>query len=135
VAWLLPELEIGVEPELNPLEPVELELLEEPEFPVELEPLPEVPVELELPEELEPVDPDEEDPTDVPEVEESVRWAEAGRARATAPAAATLATLTAVVAERTLARPRSLAATARKILSRCALLMCPILRSCTRSAL
>ncbi len=58
-----------------------------------------------------------------------------GSTRATAPAAATLATLTAVVVERTLARPRSLAAMAPRITSRCALLMYPILRSRARNHL
>jgi hypothetical protein len=106
VAWLPPpELAAGAEPELKPPES-ELEL--EPELlelePVELELLPElepelVPVEPELPE-VEP------DPLDV------LVFAEPGRARARAPAVTTLATVTAVVVDRTLARPRSRAATA-----------------------
>jgi hypothetical protein len=58
-----------------------------------------------------------------------------GSAKATAPAAATLATLTAAVVERTLARPRSLAAVAPRITSRCELLMYPILRSRARNRL
>ena len=76
-----------------------------------------------------------EDEEEEEEVEVLVVWVEPGRTSATAPAAATLARLTAVVAERTLARPRSLAATARRTLSRCALLMSPILRSGARGRL
>jgi hypothetical protein len=127
VAWLPPpELAAGVEPELKPPE-FELELLElEPELlelePVELELLPElepelVPVEPELPEvELDPLD--------------VLVFAEPGSARASAPAVTTLATVTAVVVDRTLDRPRSLAATARRIPSfRRASLMSSILRS------
>lgn len=110
MAWLLPELDVGVEPELRPLElelePVELE-------PVEPEPeLDEVP-ELELAELPEPDDAEEV----------TVLCVDPGRAKATAPAAATLAMVTAVVAERTLARPCALAATAWRTRSRCALLM------------
>ena len=60
------------------------------------------------------------------------RVADPGRARASAPAVTTLATVTVVVVDRTLARPRSLAATAWRIPSiRRALLMSPILRSRT----
>ena len=134
MAWLLPELEIGEEPELKPpeleledepeseelepeeLEPEELEPLEPPEPEFELEPdeaEPEL-AEDDEPDEVEP-DPDEEDVL--------VLWVDPGRARASAPAATTLATVTAVVADRTLASPCALAATARRILSRCALLM------------
>ena len=153
MAWLPPELEMGEEPELKPPE-LELEL-PEPEFaelepePVELEPefvelepefaeLPE-PVELEPlelePVELEPVEPElaevEPEPLDV-----LVVWLDPGRARARAPAVTTLATVTVVVVDRTLARPRSLAATAWRIPSfRRALLMSPILRSRTRKSL
>ena len=58
-----------------------------------------------------------------------------GSAKATAPAAATLATLSAAVVERTLARPRSLASLAPRITSRCELLMYPILRSRARNRL
>ena len=58
-----------------------------------------------------------------------------GRARASAPAVTTLAMVTAVVVDRTLVRPCSLAAMARRIPSRCALLMLPILRSRTRKPL
>jgi hypothetical protein len=143
VAWLPPELETGDEPELKPPE-LELEL-PEPEFaelepePVELEPVelePEFaelePVELEPePVELEPVEPE---PLDVLDV--LVAWLDPGRARASAPTVTTLATVTVVVVDRTLARPRSLAATARRIPSfRRALLMSPILRSRTRKSL
>jgi hypothetical protein len=129
VAWLAPELELGEEPELKPPE-LELELLEpellepEPEFaelesePVELEPEPEL-AEVEL------------EPLDV-----LVVWVDPGRARASAPAVTTLATVTVVVVDRTLARPRSLAATAWRIPSfRRALLMSLILGSRTQKSL
>jgi len=62
---------------------------------------------------------------DVPEDDVAVLCVDPGRVRATAPATATLARVTAVVVERTLARPCSLAATARRRPSRCALLMVP----------
>jgi hypothetical protein len=146
VAWLLPELDDGTEPELKPefefeleLEPVELE-------PVELEPE-EVEPEPVEPEPVEPEDEDEDEPdpelAEVPlddepddtEEEEAVLCVAPGRASATMPAAATLAMVTVVVVDRTLARPRSLSAMARRTRSRCALLMCPILRSRTRSLL
>ena len=127
MAWLPPELELGDEPELKPPE-LELEL-PEPEF-AELEPEPAEP-EPELAEvepELAEVEPE---PLDV-----LVVWLDPGRARARAPAVTTLATVTVVVVERTLARPRSLAATAWRIPSfRRALLMSPILRSRTRKSL
>jgi fused signal recognition particle receptor len=148
VAWLPPpELEIGEEPELKPLEL-------EPEF-VELEPVEPEPVELE-PVELEPVEPELAEPELVPELAEPepdeeldepdevepelldalVLCVEPGRARASAPAVTTLAMVTAVVVDRTLARPRSLAAWASRIpLSRRALLMSLILRSRTRKSL
>jgi hypothetical protein len=130
VAWLPPELEIGEEPELKPLEP---ELVDdEPEL-AELEP------ELELPEELEPeleLLPDEpevaelepelvaDEPVEVEPVEDdAVLCVDPGRTRASTPAATTLAMVTAVVVDRTLSRPRSLAAMARRIPSRSALLM------------
>jgi hypothetical protein len=143
VAWLPPELEIGEEPELKPLEPFEFELepFELEPFELELEPF-----ELEL--ELFELEPDEEEPefTDEPEPElvdvepddaedVAVLCVDPGKARATAPAATTLAMVTAVVAERTLARPRSRSATAWRMLSRCALLMCPTLRSRTQGCL
>jgi hypothetical protein len=153
VAWLPPELELGDEPELKPpeLEPEFVEL--DPEFaelepePVELEPEPvelePEPVELE-PEfaelEPEPVEPDPElaevepEPLDVLDV--LVAWLDPGRARASAPAVTTLATVTVVVVDRTLARPRSLAATAWRTPSfRRALLISLILRSRTRKSL
>ena len=155
MAWLPPELEIGEEPELRPpefepelvepepeeLEPVELEPEElEPE---ELEPVEPEPEELE-PEELEPVEPepvaDEPEPAegepDEPVLDALVLCADPGRARASAPAVTTLAMVTAVVADRTLFLPRSLAATAWRIpSSRRALLMYPILRAPTRESL
>jgi hypothetical protein len=135
VAWLLPELEVGLDPELKPLEPLEpLEFELDEDEPDEVEP-----DELEEPEEVEPeeVEPDEVEPeADEPEVTEdgpdddvAVLCVDPGRVRATAPATATLAKVTAVVVERTLARPCSLAATARRMPSRFALLMDPILRS------
>jgi hypothetical protein len=124
VTWLLPELDVGVELEPRPLE-VELPELEELE-PEEVEPEEVEPVEVE-PVEVEPVEvePVEVEPVEVEPVEVSVLWVEPGRARARAPAVTTLAIVTAVVAERTLPRPRSLAATALRIPSRCALLMFP----------
>jgi hypothetical protein len=134
VAWLPPELELGEDPELKPPE-LELEL-PEPEF-AELEPEP-VELEPEFAElEPEPVEAEPElaeaepEPLDVLDA-----WLDPGRARASAPAVTTLATVTVVVADRTLARPRSLAATAWRIPSfRRALLMSPILRSRTRKSL
>jgi len=132
VAWLLPELEVGLDPELKLLEPLEFELDEDE--PEEVEP-----EELEEPEEVEPeeVEPDEVEPEadepevveDVPDDDVAVLCVDPGRVRATAPATATLAKVTAVVVERTLARPCSLAVTARRMPSRFALLMDPILRS------
>jgi hypothetical protein len=138
VAWLPPpELPVGAEPELRPPE-LELELpVLEPEFaelepelvpveepepePVPVEPEP-VPVELEPELELAEVEPD---PLDV-----LVVWVDPGSARASAPAVTTLAMVTAVVVDRTLDRPRSLAATARRIPSfRRSLLMSSIMRS------
>jgi hypothetical protein len=122
VAWLLPELEEGVEPELRPLDE---ELDEEFELPVELELLDE----LGLADELDEVDELElvellvdEEPVDAV----AALCVDPGRPRATTPAVTTLAKPTAVVAERTLARPRCLAARARTILSR---FMVPILGS------
>ena len=140
MAWLPPELELGEEPELKPPE-VDPEFVElDPEF-AEPEPAELEPVELE-PEEPEPVEalepeldeefdePVEVDPLDV------VVFADPGRARASAPAVTTLATVTAVVVDRTLDRPRFRAATAWRIPSfRRALLMSPILRSRTRKSL
>jgi hypothetical protein len=128
VTWLLPELEVGVELEPRPLE-LELPELEDDEL-EELEPEdvePEV-VEPEVPEVPELVEDELEGVEDEP-VDVSVLWVEPGRARASAPAVTTLAIVTAVVVERTLLRPRSLAATASRIPSRCALLITLILRS------
>ena len=137
MAWLPPELELGEEPELKPPE-LELEL-PEPEF-AELEPEP-AELEPEFAElEPEPAEPEPELAEVEPELAEVepepldvlVVWLDPGRARDRAPAVTTLATVTVVVVERTLARPRSLAATARRIPSfRRALLMSPILRSRT----
>ena len=98
MTWLLPELELGAEPELRPEELFELL---EPEFELD-------------PELVEP----ELDP-----VEALAVWVDPGRTRANAPAAATLATVTAVVAVLTLPRPRSLAAMAWRTLSPLVLLM------------
>jgi len=145
VAWLAPpELEAGEEPELKP---PELEL-DEPEL-AEPEPLELVPAEPELvPEpELEPVEPelvepelaeelDEPDEVELDPLDVLALCVDPGRATASAPAATTLAMVTAVVVERTLDRPRSLAATAWRIpSSRRALLMPFIMRSCTRESL
>ena len=137
MAWLPPpELAIGVEPELKPpeLEPEFVELEPVDPEPVELEPVDPEPVELE-PVEPEPVEPELAEPELAEELGEPaevepelldalVLCAEPGRVRASAPAVTTLAMVTAVVADRTLARPRSLAAWASRIpLSRRALLM------------
>ena len=149
MAWLLPELEVGVELEPRPLE-VELPELEDDEL-EELEPEDVEPEDVE-PEDVEPVevDPVEVEPVEVEPVEvepvegvevsvlpveASVLWVEPGRARASAPAVTTLAIVTAVVVERTLPRPRSLAAAAWRIPSRCALLITLILRSGIRNSL
>jgi len=107
---------MGLDPELKPLEPLE---------PVE-------PVEVDEP--VEPVEPVEVD-EDVPDDDEAALCVEPGRVRATTPVTATLAMVTAVVVERTLARPCSLAATARRMPSACALPMGPILRSGFRRSL
>ena len=106
--------------------------LPEPEF-AELEPEP-----VEPEPELAEVEPElaevEPEPLDVLDV--LVVWLDPGRARASAPAVTTLATVIVVVVDRILARPRSLAATAWRIPSfRRALLMSPILRSRTRKSL
>ncbi len=130
MAWLPPELEAGEEPELKPLEPEleadEPELEDEPEFELEpelaeLEPVPEPELaELEPVPELVADEPPEVDPE--PE-DVAVLCVDPGRARASAPAVTTLAMVTAVVVDRTLFRPRSLAAMAWRISSRCLLLM------------
>jgi hypothetical protein len=123
VTWLLPELELGVLLELMPLE-LELPELDVPEL--------ELP-ELELPELEEPelveVEPVDDEPDDV-----VVLCVEPGSAKASTPAATTLVTVTAVVAERTFSRPFSLAAMARRMPSRCAL-MSTILWSRLRKSL
>lgn len=146
MAWLTPELELGDEPELKPLE-LEPEFVElDPEFaepelaepePVELEPVELEPEEPELVEAPEPeLDEEFDVPVEVDPLDVLVVWLDPGRARASAPAVTTLATVTVVVVDRTLARPRSLAATAWRIPSfRRALLMSPILRSRTRKSL
>ena len=101
-----------------------------PELVPELEPA-EPEVEPELAEELDEPDEVELDPLDV-----LALLVEPGRARASAPAVTTLAMVTTVVVDRTLARPRSLAATAWRIpSSRRSLLMSSILRSRTRESL
>ena len=132
MTWLPPELEIGEEPEPKPLELELLELLElEDDEPELVEPEPEDPeFEFDDPEFVE-VEPVEDEPVDV-EVDVVLWCVDPGRARASAPAVTTLAMVTAVVVDRTLSRPSSLAAMARRIPSRCALLMLPILRSRTR---
>ena len=139
MAWLLPELELGAEPELKPLEldPEFVPVLElEPEF------VPVLELEPELADEPELVDVPllEEDPELVDEpvladVDDVVVCVDPGRARVTTPAATTLAMVTAVVVDRTLARPRSRAAMARRTLSRSTLLMSSILRPRIRSPL
>jgi hypothetical protein len=135
VAWLAPpEFEVGAEPVLKPPELLELLELLEPES-LEPEPVLLEPVELELLPELVPVEPEPDFAELEPvlaeeELEELVLCVDPGRARASAPAVTTLAMVTAVVVDRTLARPRSLAATAWRIpSSRRALLMPFILRS------
>jgi hypothetical protein len=133
VAWLWPELDEGADPEPKPLEfEFELELELELEEELELEPVEVEPDEVEPEPEPELVEePVDDEPDDV---EEAVLCVDPGRARATMPAAATLAMVTVVVVDRTLARPRSLSAMAWRTRSRCALLMFPILRSRTRSS-
>ena len=139
MTWLPPELDDGADPELKPPEP-------ELEFEFELEPVELEPLELEPDEvEPEPVELEDEPEPELAEVplddepddaeEDAVLCVDPGRASATMPAAATLAMVTVVVADRTLARPRSLSAMARRTRSRCALLMSSILRSRTRSLL
>ena len=149
MAWLLPELEDGAEPELKPEFEFELDEPEfdepeldepfdepEPDEPEFDEPEPEeVEFEPELvePELVEPELDDEPEPVDVDE--EAALCVDPGRVSATMPAAATPAMVTVVVTERTLARPRSRSAVARRIRSRYSLLMKPILRLRTRSLL
>jgi hypothetical protein len=142
VAWLPPELEVGEEPELKPPE-LDPEFVDpesaEPELaelePVELEPEEPEPEEPEEPEPEEPEEPELDEPVEVDPLD-VVLFVDPGRARASAPAVTTLAIVTAAVVDRTLARPRSLAATAWRVPSfRRALLMSPILRSRTRKSL
>ena len=146
MAWLLPELDDGAEPELKPEFEFELDEpvfdepeLDEPEFdepeldePEFDEPELDEP-ELAEPELVEPELDDEPEPVDVDE--EAALCVDPGRVSATMPAAATPAMVTVVVTERTLARPRSRSAVARRIRSRYSLLMKPILRLRTRSLL
>jgi len=163
VAWLPPELEIGDEPELKPpeFEPEFVELEPEELDPVELDPVEPELVEPELvepelaepelaePELAEPelAEPELAEPELAEELDEPdeaepavldalVLCVAPGRTRASAPAVTTLAMVTVVVVDRTLARPRSLAAWAWRIpSSRRALLMSLILRSRTRKSL
>jgi hypothetical protein len=155
-------LAVGAELGLKPLElePEFVELEPEPEF-VELEPEPVEPD----PVELDPDEPElaedefdeaeldgaefdgaefDEAEFDEAEFDEAepelldalVLCVEPGRTRASAPAVTTLAMVTAVVVDRTLARPRSLAAWAWRIpSSRRVLLMPLILRSGNRKSL
>ena len=127
MAWLLPELELGAEPELKPLEL-------DPEFVPVLVPVLELEPEL-VDEPLLEEDPELVDEPVLADVEVVVLWVDPGSAKVTTPAATTLAMVTAVVVERTLARPRSRAAMARWTLLRSALLISPILRSRIRSLL
>jgi hypothetical protein len=125
VAWLPPELDVGADPALKPL--LELELEPESELEPELESESE-PVEVEA---LEPVELEPD-----PEEDVLVLCVEPGRPKARAPAATTLAIVTAVVVDRTLVRPRSLAATAWRIpSSRRSLLMSFSMRSRNRESL
>jgi hypothetical protein len=144
VAWLPPELEIGDEPELKPPEPEFAEL--EPEFaelepeefdPVELEPVePElVPDEPELAEDEFELAEDEFDEAEPELLDELVLCVAPGRTRASAPAVTTLAMVTAVVVDRTLARPRSRAAWASRIPLSRRVLISPILRWRIRGSL
>jgi hypothetical protein len=126
VAWLPPELDVGVEPELRPEEELELEPLEVD--PLEVEPEEVDPVDVE-PDELEPVELEPEEVelelvgVEPVEGDALAVCVDPGRTRANAPAAATLATVTVAVAVLTLPRPRFLAAMAWRTLSPCVLLM------------
>jgi hypothetical protein len=120
VAWAVPEVEVGVELEVMPLELVELE--EEPVLvdPVEEEEPELVELEGEEPVLVDPVEDDE--PVEARLVEAaSAVCVDPGSTKATAPAATTLATPTVAVATRTRARPRVLAVTAAAIGSGCEL--------------
>jgi hypothetical protein len=130
VAWPLPELEDGAVPELKPefefepefVEPAFVEPeLDEPEFDEPELDEPELdepdPEEADFePELVEPEVDDEPEPAD--DEEEADLCVDPGRVSATMPATATLATVTVVVAERTLDRPRSRSAIARRTRSR-----------------
>jgi hypothetical protein len=146
VTWLLPELELGEEPELRPPDVLELESDPEEVEPDELEP------ELELepvePEEVEPLEGEPElveaEPLELEpelvevepvEVEALAVCVDPGRTRANAPAAATLARVTVVVAVLTLPRPRCLAAIAWRTPSSFVLLMSPSLGRGIRDSL
>jgi hypothetical protein len=98
--------------------------LVDPELPELVEPEL-VDPELAEPELAEPelAEPEEVDPEEPVEVDALAVCVDPGSTRATAPAATTLATVTAVVADLTLSRPRSLAAMARRTPSRSLLLM------------
>jgi hypothetical protein len=146
VAWLVPELDDGAEPELKPEFELELELDEpEPDVPELDEPEPELEPEV-GPELVEP-EPVLEEPEllleEVPELagvpadesDEEVLCAAPGRVSATTPAAATLAMVTVVVTERTLDRPRVRSAIARRTRSRYSSLINSIVRSCNPSPL
>ena len=114
-------------------DPVEPEPEPEPEEPELEEPEP-------VPDELEPaedeLDGDEFDDAEPELLDALALCVDPGRTRASAPAVTTLATVTAVVVDRTLARPRSLAAWAWRIpSSRRVLLMSLILRSGNRKSL
>jgi len=122
VVWLLPELAVGVEPELRPLEEEPVLVFVEPELVLVLvEPVLVLvdPVLVLVEPELVLVEPEEV----LVDVEASVLCVAPGRTRASAPAVTTLARVTAVVVDLTRLRPRFLLAMARRIPSRSALLM------------
>jgi hypothetical protein len=109
VTWPVPELDDGAEPDDRPPEALAEEFDDELLEPAEPELAAELPVLAELPV------PDEEAAADW--------WAEAGRVKATTPAAATPASPVTVVTARSRLRPASRAATACAIGSRRRLLM------------
>ena len=143
---------IGTEPEPKPpeLEPEFVELEPEEPDPVELDPVELDPVELD-PVELDPMEPElardepelAEDGFDDAEFDDAepelldalALCVEPGRTRASAPAVTTLAMVTAVVVDRTLARPRSRATWASRIPLSRRVLISLILRSRTRKSL
>jgi len=112
VAWLPPELELGEEPELKPPEFVDPEFVDPESAEPELAELELEEPELEVPELEEPLVPELDEEFDEPVEVDAVLFVDPGRARASAPAVTTLAIVTAVVVDRTLARPRSRATTA-----------------------